>query len=290
MFISIWTKPPCSSIRKAVNEGKIQRYQQGEIPVFIGLETEEGYPHQGTINFVNNQINSGTGSITVRGVMANPKPPGGVRLLSPGMFVRVRLPIGKPHDAILVIDRAIGSDQGLKFLYVLDDKNTVQQRRVVTGPLEEDGLRVIEDGIKADDWVVVGGIQQVRPGMKIVPDREPMPTLGVVTTTLTPGADTAGPEQTPSEKANEKKSGASEEDKSSKSTDKGAENPKSSAQTPASEKSPASSAPTESGSTTGGAENTKSSPPPDAGKSNPAPAGSEPSGPTVPTLPREPNG
>jgi membrane fusion protein, multidrug efflux system len=165
-------------VRRAVNEGKIQRYQQGAIPVYIGLEGEQGYPHEGAINFVNNQVNPGTGSITARGVLPNPKPENGVRLLSPGMFVRVHLPIGKPHDALLVIDRAIGSDQGMKYVYVVDDKNIVQQRRVETGALQEDGLRVIDGGLKPQDWVVIGGIQQVRPRMEIAPDREPMPTLG----------------------------------------------------------------------------------------------------------------
>ena len=118
------------------------------ITVYIGLEGEEGYRHQGTINFINNQVNAGTGSITVRGVIDNPKPENGIRLLSPGMFVRVRLPIGKPHEALLVVDRAIGSDQGLKYLYVVDDKNVVQQRRVQTGALQEDGMRVIDSGLK----------------------------------------------------------------------------------------------------------------------------------------------
>lgn len=167
-------------IRRAVNEGKIQRYQQGEIPIYIGLEGEDGYPHAGTVNFVNNQVNSGTGSITVRGGVPNPKPERGVRLLSPGMFVRVRLPIGKPHDALLVIDRAIGSDQGIKYVYLMDDKNVVQQQRVDTGALQEDGLRVIDSGLNAKQWVVIGGLQQVRPRMTITPDREPMPTLGAV--------------------------------------------------------------------------------------------------------------
>jgi membrane fusion protein, multidrug efflux system len=165
-------------VRRAVNEGKIQRYQQGEIPVFIELEGEQGYLHEGTINFINNQVNPGTGSITARGVVPNPKPENGVRLLSPGMFVRVHLPIGKPHDALLVIDRAIGSDQGMKYVYAVDDKNIVQQRRVETGALQDDGLRVIDGGLKPQDWVVIGGIQQVRPRMEIAPDREPMPTLG----------------------------------------------------------------------------------------------------------------
>ena len=122
------------------------------------MQGEEGFPHQGTINFVNNQVNPTTGSILVRGVFPNPLPKGGHRLLSPGMFVRIRLPIGQPHPALLVIDRAVGSDQGLKYVYVLDAENKVQYRRVTTGPLQDDGLRVIEQGLKPDDWVVVGGI------------------------------------------------------------------------------------------------------------------------------------
>ncbi len=137
----------------------------------MGLQGEDGFPHQGTINFVNNQVNPTTGSILVRGVFPNPKPKGGQRLLSPGMFVRIRLPIGQPHPALLVIDRAIGSDQGLKYVYVVDADNKVQYRRVTTGALQDDGLRVIEQGLKADDWVVVGGLQQVRPRMAVRPEQ-----------------------------------------------------------------------------------------------------------------------
>ncbi len=103
----------------------------------MGLQGEEGFPHQGTINFVNNQVNPTTGSILVRGIFANPRPTGGQRLLSPGMFVRIRLPIGLPHSALLVIDRAIGSDQGMKFVYVMDADDKVQYRRVTTGPLQD---------------------------------------------------------------------------------------------------------------------------------------------------------
>ena len=99
------------------------------------------------------------------------------RLFSPGMFVRVRLPIGEPHKALLIIDRAIQSDQGLKFVYVLDARNKVQTRSIKTGPLQEDGLRVVDGEIKPDDWVVVGGIQQVRPQMELKPDQRPMPSL-----------------------------------------------------------------------------------------------------------------
>jgi multidrug efflux system membrane fusion protein len=166
-------------IRKAINEGKIKRRQDGaNIPVLMGLQGEEGFPHQGSVNFVDNQVDPTTGSITVRGVFPNPEPPGGIRLLSPGMFVRIRLPIGPPHPALLVVDRAVASDQGLKYVYVLDAGNKVQYRRVTTGPLQDDGLRVIERGLKPDEGVVVGGLQQVRPRMQVEPERTPMPSLG----------------------------------------------------------------------------------------------------------------
>ena len=112
-------------VRKAINEGTIKRYQEGGIPVFMALQNEADFPHKGTVDFINNQVNPNTGSLSVRGRFANPKPANGVRTLSPGMFVRVRLPIGQPHPAILVIDQAIGSDQDLKFVYVVNAKNEV---------------------------------------------------------------------------------------------------------------------------------------------------------------------
>jgi membrane fusion protein, multidrug efflux system len=171
-------EPTLLRIRRAVNEGKIKQPEKGRLPVLMGLQGEEGFPHAGTINFVNNQVNPTTGSILVRGVFPNPAPKVGTRLLSPGMFARIRMPIGQPHPALLVIDRAVGSDQGLKFVYVVDDKNTVQYQRVTTGALQEDGMRVIEQGLKADEWVVTGGILQVRPRMAVRPEKVPMPTLG----------------------------------------------------------------------------------------------------------------
>ena len=165
-----------------------------------GCKTRTASRTKRPINFVNNQVNSTTGSITMRGVFREPQadlpagqglpsaggsarrlssaaPSAGSRcrggrrqrrrqfvprLFSPGMFVRVRLPIGQPHQALLIIDRAIQSDQGLKYVYVLDAQNKVQTRSIKTGALQEDGLRVVEGEIKPDDWVVVGAIQQVR--------------------------------------------------------------------------------------------------------------------------------
>jgi multidrug efflux system membrane fusion protein len=171
-------EPTLLRIRRAISEGKIKPAADGKNPVLMGLQDEEGFPHEGTIDFVNNQVNPTTGSITMRGVFPNPTLPGEVRLLSPGMFVRIRLPIGPRHPALLVIDRAIGSDQGLKYVYVVDAENKVQYRRVKTGPLQDNGLRVITQGLKPDDRIVVGGLQQVRPKMEVRTDETPMPTLG----------------------------------------------------------------------------------------------------------------
>jgi len=181
-------EPTLLRVRKAINEGKMKaRRASGlRVPVFMGLQNEAGFPHEGTINFVNNQLNPTTGSLLVRGIFPNPKPEGGVRLLSPGMFVRIRLPIGEPHSAILVIDRAISSDQGIKFVYVVDKDNKVEYRRVTTTSLQDDGLRVVTEGLKPDEWVVVSGLQQVRPRMSVHPDQGPMPSLGRDT-----GADAA---------------------------------------------------------------------------------------------------
>ncbi len=173
-------EPTLLRIRRAVNAGDIKPGKDGAVPLLMGLPGEDGFPHKGTINFVNNQVNPATGSIAVRGIFPNPQPKGGTRLLSPGMFVRVRLPIGQPRQRLLVIDRAIGSDQDLKFVYVVDANNKVQYRRITTGALQEDGLRVVSRGLDANDRVLVGGLQQVRPHQEIQPEDMAMPTLGPV--------------------------------------------------------------------------------------------------------------
>jgi membrane fusion protein, multidrug efflux system len=170
-------EPTLVQIRQAIGAGKIQDYQQGNVPVAMALQGEQGYPHQGTINFINNQVNPATGSIAVRGVFPNPVLKEDVRLLSPGMFVRIHLPIGPPHSALLVIDRAIASDQGLKYVYVIDAQNRATYRRVTTGALQPDGLRVITEGLKAGEWVAVGSLQQIRPNMQVQTEKMAMPAM-----------------------------------------------------------------------------------------------------------------
>ena len=171
-------EPTLLQIRKAIGEGRIIITKKETFPVYMGLQGEEGHPHQGYVNFVNNQVNPATGSIAVRGVFANPEVTEGLRLLSPGMFVCIRLPIGQPHSALLVIDRAISSDQGLKYVYVIDEHQKAQYRRVTTGPLQPDGLRVITEGLKPGEWVAVGALQQIRPHMQVQVEKHSMPTLG----------------------------------------------------------------------------------------------------------------
>lgn len=149
------------------------------VPVEMGLADEQGFPHKGHVNFGNNVVNPSTGTILIRGVFDNPANSAGKRLLRPGMFVRVRLPLGKPHDALLVSEKAIGTDQGQKYLLIVDDKKTVDYRRVTTGALQDDGLRVVEKGLKPGEWVIVSGLQMVRPRMEVATQEEPMPVLPV---------------------------------------------------------------------------------------------------------------
>ena len=139
----------------------------------LGLANEDGFPHRGTINFVDNQVNPKTGTLRVRGVFPNKD-----EALSPGFFARVRVPIGQPHQALLVTDRALDTDQGQKIVYVVNDKNEVVSRPVRLGALH-DGLREITDGLKPGERVIVNGLQQVRPGVTVEPKLVDMPTSRV---------------------------------------------------------------------------------------------------------------
>jgi RND family efflux transporter MFP subunit len=156
-------------VRQLSREGKMKSDSETEIPVSLGLATDEGFPHQGTIDFVDNQVNPKTGTLRVRGVFPNKD-----QSLSQGFFARVRVPVGPPHQALLVSDRALDNDQGQKILYVVNDKNEVVSRPVRTGALH-DGLRAIEDGLKPGERVIVNGLQQVRPGVIVEPKLVEMP-------------------------------------------------------------------------------------------------------------------
>jgi RND family efflux transporter MFP subunit len=134
-----------------------------QIPVQVGLQTETGYPHEGHLDYVAPTLTQSTGTLAVRGLVPNDK-----RVLLPGYFVRVRVPFTQEKDALLVPDTALGSDQGGRYLLVVNGDSVVEQRKVQIGPLDN-GLRVIESGLKPDDRVVVAGLLRVIPGQKIDP-------------------------------------------------------------------------------------------------------------------------
>jgi RND family efflux transporter MFP subunit len=157
-------------VGQLVRAGKLKSADETSAPVSLGLATEEGYPHQGTINFLDNQVNPKTGTLRARGVFPNKD-----GALSPGFFARVRLPVGPPHRGLLISERALDNDQGQQIVYVVNDKNEVVSRPVRQGQMH-DGLREITDGLKPAERLIVNGLQQVRPGATVEPKLVPMPT------------------------------------------------------------------------------------------------------------------
>ena len=131
-------------------------------PAYLGMATESGFPHEGKVDYSSNRVDPSTGTIELRAVFPNLD-----RVIVPGLFVRVRLPYTR-GVSLLVPDDAVGGDQGGRFLLVVDDKNVVQHRRVKVGPLDN-GMRVIEEGVKYDEWVVINGLQRARPGSTVRP-------------------------------------------------------------------------------------------------------------------------
>ncbi len=132
----------------------------------VGLANEEGFPHEGHLDFRELGVDPATGTSLRRGIFPNP----GWQLI-PGMFVRIQASIGEPKPRLLVEERAIGTDQRGEYLLVVDEKNTVEYRPIKTG-IRSGDLRVIESGIKASDWVVVNGLQRARPGSQVNPEQE----------------------------------------------------------------------------------------------------------------------
>jgi membrane fusion protein, multidrug efflux system len=157
-------------MRRYVEQGKIKTGDEREVPVLMGLADEEGFPHQGTVNFVDNRLDVATGTLQVRGIFDNP-----THILSPGLFVRVRLPIGDPYEAIMIDEQALATDQGQKFVYVIDDAGNAQYRRIEVGKLQN-GQRVVRKGVALGERVVVSGLQRVRPGAPVTATPAPTAT------------------------------------------------------------------------------------------------------------------
>jgi RND family efflux transporter MFP subunit len=137
------------------------------IPVEIGLQTELGYMHKGKLDYIAATVDPSTGTLAVRAILDNAD-----RSLLPGYFVRVRIP-SEPEPALLVPDVAIGSDQGGRYVLIVNKDNVVEQRRVEPGQLIGE-LRVIRKGLTKDDRVVVGGIMRAIPGQKVEPEVQPL--------------------------------------------------------------------------------------------------------------------
>lgn len=181
-------------IRRLVTDGVIPSARSSPLVVLVGVADREEYDYTATFNFSDNMLDQNTGTLRLRAEMRNPQVsssrglrfrPGPLpavvgaaasmrpedrlnRLLSPGMFVRIRLPVGNPRPGLLVPEDALGSDQGQKYVYVLNANDEVVYRRVKAGP--QDGrMRVIDEGLAPTDRVIVSGLQRVRPGQKVVP-------------------------------------------------------------------------------------------------------------------------
>jgi len=149
--------------QQLVREGKLPDPTSAAVPVYLQLENEKDFPHQGTIDFINNQFDPSTGTLQVRGIFPNVN-----GFLVPGSFVRVRVAGSPRYQGILVTDRAIGSDQGQKFALIVGENNTVELRPLELGPVV-DGLRVIRKGLTGNESVIINGLVNARPGSKVNP-------------------------------------------------------------------------------------------------------------------------
>jgi multidrug efflux system membrane fusion protein len=159
-------------LRRLIREGKMKSREEAEVPILARLsDSPEGeYPIHGLINFSDNRLDASTGTLRVRAVVPNPKP----RVFSPGLYVKVRLPVGTPHMSVMVPDEAIVTDQGKKFVWIINDKQEIEQRTVQVGA-SSNRLRVIEQGIKPGETpkIVVRGLQRVKAKLKVDPQRLP---------------------------------------------------------------------------------------------------------------------
>lgn len=151
-------------IRANLEQRRLTLAELHQVPIEAALSDESGFSHSGTIEYVAPQIDAATGTLLVRGIMRNPN-----RTLLPGIFVKIRLPMGKTvKSALLVPDRALQEDQGGRYLLVVEQDDIIRQRYVQLGELSGN-LRVITSGLKPDDRVVVGELWRATPGTKVVP-------------------------------------------------------------------------------------------------------------------------
>ena len=151
-------------IREQLRKEGLTIKDLGPIPVDVGLQTETGFPHAGTINYVAPDLDQSTGTLAVRALLENKE-----AVLLPGLFVRVRVPMQRDVESTLVPERALGNGQLGRYVLVVNDKNVVEQRPVETGDEIDGGMRIIKSGLKPEDRVVVSGIQRAVPGSVVKP-------------------------------------------------------------------------------------------------------------------------
>ncbi len=147
--------------------------KEADITVYLGLANEEGFPHEGVVDFAESSLDPSTGTLQLRGIFNNKE-----KILVPGLFTRLRMPISEQEKALLVAERAIGSDQSGRFILTINSENVVEKRPIRMGQLV-DGLRVIEEGVEPGEQVVVNGLQRARPGGKVDPEKTEMKTLTI---------------------------------------------------------------------------------------------------------------
>jgi multidrug efflux system membrane fusion protein len=150
-------------------------------PVQVGLANEEGFPHPGKVDFVDNQLNPQTGTIRARAVLQNKN-----GQFTPGLFARVQLLVSGEYSAILIEDRAVNTDQNQKYVLLLGANNQIEYRKVKLGRVI-DGLRIVREGLKPGDVIVVNGAQRVHPGVAVTPQRVTMGANGTDTAAPTSG-------------------------------------------------------------------------------------------------------
>lgn len=156
-------------IRAMIAERGMTPEQLRKVPVEVSLQTESGFPHKGTLDYAAPTVDPSTGTQAGRAILENPK-----HVLLPGLFVRVRIPLGPPQEDLLVPDTALGTDQAGRYLLVVNKDNVVEQRRVELGPLDGT-LQVIDKGIAADDRIIVNGMLRAVPGQKVDPQAASAP-------------------------------------------------------------------------------------------------------------------
>ena len=149
---------------RMTRNGELGSMRSDSIPVFVKLQDESDFIHEGQMNFVDNEIDNSTGTIESRAILDNKD-----QLLEPGMFGKAKIMGSARHEAVMIPDEIIGTNQSLRFVYVLGADNTVDVRNIKLGPLHSNGLRIVREGLTKEDKVLTNNIQKIRPGMTIAP-------------------------------------------------------------------------------------------------------------------------